>query len=765
MTDTANPLIEKYGLIDLPSERERSASNPLMERYGNVLEAPPERPQSRNAPTPSGRASTSRAPARSGARPLPAPRPEEPELTFGEAMGQAGRNLVPSTVNVVKDMASAVMHPGQTLGALRDLGRGALSQAAGAVGVQQDLERKAEAERVVRALEDHYRSSYGSWRGFKRALAEDPASVMMDISTPLTLGGGAAAKGTGLLGRAGRIAESAGRLIDPVEGAIQLAKVPARALTGARVGSRSIPGIATAAQSVGSGASVQSLQHAAMAGATRDPVLREAFIRQVRGQGKPEEIVDAMKAALRQKADERSARYVQDRAHAVANAKPISYQPVFQAINRAKNDITIRDRGHVQVINPKAMQALDEIEDIAREFSSAPQGSVFHSLEGFDALKRRIGDVQEKYSSMTDANRTAYNKATEMYNAVLGAISKDHPEYADWMRHYSEATRELDDISKTFSLGRNAATETALRKLLRSSHNKETLLSELTAKDPRIPYMIAGYELHPLIPESSLKKSLAGLAGLGAWQINPAAAVGSAALSSPRLMGEANYLAGKANRVAEIAGQPAVRAGAYYGARAGAENTDAAPIPAGAEEQDVDALTRMVLGEAASEPETGKAAAVHVALNRAAQSGETPAEVVNAPWQFESVHTGRTDKYDPESPEYQEAKELVLAVLRGEIPDPTEGATFFLNRDLQQQLGRNIPAWAQGDGRQIGQHTFYQGEYRARRASGGRVNHLVGRLMRRADSAKTAFNQSTSPLLGATDDVVAKALSLAQRAI
>jgi spore germination cell wall hydrolase CwlJ-like protein len=125
--------------------------------------------------------------------------------------------------------------------------------------------------------------------------------------------------------------------------------------------------------------------------------------------------------------------------------------------------------------------------------------------------------------------------------------------------------------------------------------------------------------------------------------------------------------------------------------------------------QDRDALIRMAATEAGGEGPQGMAAAAHVALNRLKTGyggAKSIAEVVHAPHQFEGM--SRAAQVRPE--DYQRASQVVDAVLGGQAPDPTGGAINFLNPELQTQLGRQIPAWAQGQGRRIGNHVFFGGQ-------------------------------------------------------
>lgn len=128
---------------------------------------------------------------------------------------------------------------------------------------------------------------------------------------------------------------------------------------------------------------------------------------------------------------------------------------------------------------------------------------------------------------------------------------------------------------------------------------------------------------------------------------------------------------------------------------------------------DVDALTRMLVGEAIGEGEEGMAAAAHVARTRAEKGWQGAAslrDVVYAPRQFEAMTRDDVRNLSPQDPRYQQARQIAEGVLSGQIPDPTGGATNFINPDLQADLGRNQPGWApQGQGRRIGRHVFYGG--------------------------------------------------------
>ena len=125
-----------------------------------------------------------------------------------------------------------------------------------------------------------------------------------------------------------------------------------------------------------------------------------------------------------------------------------------------------------------------------------------------------------------------------------------------------------------------------------------------------------------------------------------------------------------------------------------------------------DYLIRTIAFEAPDESDEGKAAVAHVILNRKRNGrwGDNIKDVVTRPWQFEPWMTRRKEmeKLSPHDPRYQNAARIADAVLTGQMPDPTAGATHFLNPTVvRQRRDGSLPSWARGEGQPIGRHTFY----------------------------------------------------------
>jgi spore germination cell wall hydrolase CwlJ-like protein len=102
----------------------------------------------------------------------------------------------------------------------------------------------------------------------------------------------------------------------------------------------------------------------------------------------------------------------------------------------------------------------------------------------------------------------------------------------------------------------------------------------------------------------------------------------------------------------------------------------------------------------------------YVVLNRkkSGRWGDNIKAVVTSPGQFEPWMTRRTaiEGLSPDDPRYQGAAIIADAVLTGQTPDPTAGATHFLNPVIVRvRRGGSLPSWASGKGQPIGRHVFY----------------------------------------------------------
>jgi hypothetical protein len=180
-----------------------------------------------------------------------------------------------------------------------------------------------------------------------------------------------------------------------------------------------------------------------------------------------------------------------------------------------------------------------------------------YSVEGFDALKQAIGEVMRTHKPGTLEYRVAKN----LYDAAKDSITNRVPEYAKVMSGYHDASDKISELERTFSLGHNASTDTALRKLQSVTRNNATsnyghradlMNDNLATYQPDLPYALAGQAMASTAPRgigAGIGAHATGYGGMGGLLThNPLLALGSlAALPaySPRAVGEAAYAAGR----------------------------------------------------------------------------------------------------------------------------------------------------------------------------------------------------------------------------
>ena len=146
-------------------------------------------------------------------------------------------------------------------------------------------------------------------------------------------------------------------------------------------------------------------------------------------------------------------------------------------------------------------------------------------------------------------------------------------------------------------------------------------------------------------------------------------------------------------------------------------------MSAAGQPDDLDLVTRAILAEAGNQGPVGQAAVAAVIRNRVQKRKMSPGDVVLEHNQFEPFNAsnvgGRNDpmRFDPQSPEYQRARQIAQGVFSGEFPDFSDGATHFANvSTVQQRNGGGIGnhGWINPKNQtaRIGAHTFFAPEGR-----------------------------------------------------
>jgi hypothetical protein len=180
----------------------------------------------------------------------------------------------------------------------------------------------------------------------------------------------------------------------------------------------------------------------------------------------------------------------------------------------------------------------------------------FHTPEGMDALKQRIGSLVDWKSNPKAENIAAQS----MYDKVGSMIREQAPTYDKVMSEYAKKSDEITEIEKSLSLKKKSTIDQAGRALTGAMRNNvntnygsrvDAVKAVQKASGKPLMSAIAGQAMSSLTPR--------GLAGTATQTLLPIFAAGlsgsalpllSLPLQSPRLVGEAVHAGGRAVNVA-----------------------------------------------------------------------------------------------------------------------------------------------------------------------------------------------------------------------
>jgi len=463
--------------------------------------------------------------------------PAQKSYTAGEAATEAAINLIPSTAKLGIDVAKAAIQPANTLEGLIQLTSGGLSKVLPESLMKYAVpEKRQQAEAVANAVGQEYTNKYGSSEGFKRAVAENPAGILADISTLLT-GGGAALKGAQIGGKAEQIANvasQAGKYTNPLYlggKAIQGAINAPSALTKGTIG-------------VTTGVGRAPIEEAIKAGEQNVLKGTTTFAENLRNPQRS----DAVEIARQALDNIRQSKNQQYRGGMVDISKDKSILN-FDDIDLAKINTENVGMYKGKVVNQRTADVMSEVKGAINEWKSADP-TEFHTPEGMDKLKQKIGGILESIPYEQGTARTAVQN---VYNSVKSTINKQAPTYSKVMKDYAEASDLIKEVEKSLSLGKKASADTAMRKLQSIMRNNVTTNYGQRAAAAENLVNAGGAELKPALAGQSLSAMLPrGLGGQletygGGFAAlsNPSVLLG-APFASPRLMGEALYKYGQA---------------------------------------------------------------------------------------------------------------------------------------------------------------------------------------------------------------------------
>lgn len=428
-------------------------------------------------------------------------------------------------------------------------------------------ETRNEARR--RGIDEGMRDIFGAdTDSFGYQFGKVGAEVAGTLGVPVALGGkvatvapalGKAIKTGGMVGpnlmtrvAGGAVAGGASAgLADPesaATGAVIGGALPA-AIPAAKMAARKFGNLAAEAFGLTTGSGAESIRQAAKAGMAGGERAK-SFTANMRGDAPMSDALDIAKSNLDAMRAAKSAQYRSGMVDITNDKSVIDFADVDKALSDAANVTLYKG----QVKSAKAESVRAEIANAVDEWKSLDPAE-YHTPEGFDALKQRIGAIVE---SIPMEERTAGKVGKDIYNAVKNAIVKQAPTYAKVMQDYTQAADDITQAEKALSLGKKASVDTAMRKLqsltrnnVNTNYGNRLAIAEQLQREGGQDFMpaLAGQSLSSMAPRGlqSVVASGAGAAGYLSGGIpGAAAAIPLLAAQSPRVVGEAAYGVGRA---------------------------------------------------------------------------------------------------------------------------------------------------------------------------------------------------------------------------
>ena len=395
------------------------------------------------------------------------------------------------------------------------------------------------------ALNNHYKEKYGSWENAKKAMAEDPASVILDASAILR--GGAGIVGVG--NKISTVGNVTSKLQPQMIKLAEIAEAPMmKTFKGLETGLKTTGELTLDALDwIGPKVGKDAIKEAWKAG--RDKNLD--FIENMRNESNIDEVVGTARDMVNQLKIEKNKTYQQAAKELGEDTKALSFDEIDKAMEVFKNQVYYKGIAK----SPQLTKVYNEIEKTIQAYKNKELNT---SID-LDNLKQSI------YSSIESLPFEATQARTlsgDIPRAIGKTIRKQAPLYDKMMSDYSKQQQFINEVEKALSLGKRASADTALRKLqsvMRNNVNTNygkriQLLDDLEKQTGKtIKPQIAGQQFSSWTPRG-IKSALGGLIPLaGGVGLGLAPAVGLGLSQSPRLIGEALYGAGRATKLLDKA--------------------------------------------------------------------------------------------------------------------------------------------------------------------------------------------------------------------
>ena len=258
------------------------------------------------------------------------------------------------------------------------------------------------------------------------------------------------------------------------------------------------------------------------------------------------DVLDRAKQGLQTMAAAKSAQYKAGMIPVANDSTQLSFTGIDKALQDAGAIIGYKG----QIKDETAAKAVETMRGMVDDWKNLDQAQ-FHTPEGMDALKQKLGSVLE---SIPYQQKTARLAAGKVYNAAKAEIVQQAPVYADVMKDYSAAAEQITEIERALSLNKGAAKDTAMRKLqslmrnnVQTNYGNRLTLANTLEDKGGVDLMpsLAGQALNSWTPRSLAGQLGSGTVAAGGLLLHNPLAIPLLAMQSPRLVGNAAYGAGK----------------------------------------------------------------------------------------------------------------------------------------------------------------------------------------------------------------------------
>jgi len=444
--------------------------------------------------------------------------------------------------NTIGGLLEAVQSPVQTVQNLADVVAGGVYNVLpetlqrGLNAIEFNPEAQQRASKLASAVGREFKQTYTTPEGFKQTMQQDPFRVLGDVS--MLASGGATA--TARLPQISRTLARVSDVTNPVTTAIQATAAIPKVIGSA---TSNVLGLTT-------GVGPEAVRTAYQSGLEGS----RAFLANIRGTVPMTDVLELAKTNLQNMELVKQAAYRADMKAIAKDKTVLDFKNIDDAINKANQITTFKG----QVIKESANAALQKIRAEVDAWKKLDPVE-YHTPEGLDKLKQKIGQIQE---DIPFEQKTARTVSGGIYNSIKDEISRQAPEYARVMKEYTEASELVREMERALSLGQKSAADTAMRKLTSVMRNNVNTNFGLRLDMVRQMEQQGGNQLLPAIAgqamSSTLPRGLAPqIAGVSAvpgvvesfMQGTTPLTLAAAPLFSPRLIGEAGYGLGAAQRM------------------------------------------------------------------------------------------------------------------------------------------------------------------------------------------------------------------------